>query len=168
MSQTVKVKVGKRWYKVTVDDLDVNQVHVTIDGSLIQVDVQTIRESLGLPDVGGQLKTSKQSGPNLDPSPYSSPKAQPDDLSPRQPPGRPEALPGTPTAIKSFRSPMPGIIKSVTVSEGDQVVTGDGVCVLEAMKMEQTLRADWTGIVKKVHVSAGQQVLDGDPIIDLE
>jgi propionyl-CoA carboxylase alpha chain len=62
---------------------------------------------------------------------------------------------------------MPGVILSVSVQVGDQVVTGDEICVLEAMKMQQLLRADWSGIVTKVHVGAGQQVLDGDPIVDL-
>ena len=63
---------------------------------------------------------------------------------------------------------MPGIIISVAVAVRDQVITGDEICVLEAMKMQQTLRADWSGIVRKVHVESGQQVLDGDPIVELE
>ena len=62
---------------------------------------------------------------------------------------------------------MPGVILSVTVKIGDQVITGDEICVLEAMKMQQTLRAEWSGIVQAVHVESGQQVLDGDPLIDL-
>ena len=79
-----------------------------------------------------------------------------------------EATSASPSAIKTFRSPMPGAIISVSVKEGDQVVTGDEVCLLESMKMRQSLRADWSGIVKTVHVKEGDQVLDGDPIIDLE
>ena len=63
---------------------------------------------------------------------------------------------------------MPGVIMSVSVKEGDQVVTGDEICVLEAMKMQQSLRAEWSGIVRTVHVQPGRQVLDGDPIIELE
>ena len=59
-------------------------------------------------------------------------------------------------------------IISISVERGDQVITGDEICVLESMKMQQSLRADWSGIVKTVHVQAGQQVLDGDPIVDLE
>ena len=57
---------------------------------------------------------------------------------------------------------------SVAVKQGDQVVTGDEVCVLEAMKMQQVLRADWSGIVRSVLVQPGQQVMDGDPIVELE
>ena len=51
---------------------------------------------------------------------------------------------------------------------GKLPVAGDEICVLEAMNMQQMLRADWSGIVKTVHVQAGQQVLDGDAIVDLE
>ena len=63
---------------------------------------------------------------------------------------------------------MPGSIISVSVKEGDQIVTGDEVCLLESMKMRQSLRADWSGIVKTVHVKAGDQVPHGHPIVDLE
>ena len=44
---------------------------------------------------------------------------------------------------------------------------GDEICVLEAMKMQQSLRAEWAGTVKAIHVSPGQQVLDGDAIAEL-
>ena len=63
---------------------------------------------------------------------------------------------------------MPGTILSIEVNPGDQVVTGDTICVLEAMKMHQELRADWSGVVKEVMVSVGQQVLGGAPIVELE
>ena len=72
------------------------------------------------------------------------------------------------SALKVFKCPMPGMIISVTHKEGDNVITGDEVCVLEAMKMQQTLKADWSGVVKKIYVKAGDQVLDGDPILELE
>ncbi len=73
-----------------------------------------------------------------------------------------------PSPIKVFYSPAPGVIVSVAVSAGDLVVTGDLVCVLEAMNARHSLRADWTGIVKKVHVGAGQHIKVGDTIVELE
>ena len=66
-----------------------------------------------------------------------------------------------------FGSPMPGVVLSISVQIGDQVTIGDEICVLEAMKMQQSLRAEWSGTVKAIHVSAGQQVLDGDAIAEL-
>ena len=44
---------------------------------------------------------------------------------------------------------------------------GDEICVLEAMKMQQTLRAEWTGIVDEIHVETGQQIQGGDKILSL-
>ena len=62
---------------------------------------------------------------------------------------------------------MPGMIISIAVKVGDQVVPGDEICVLEAMKMQQTLRAEWTGIVDEIHVETGQQIQGGDKILSL-
>lgn len=50
---------------------------------------------------------------------------------------------------------MPGRVIQVAVSEGDQVTAGDGIVVVEAMKMENELKAPVTGVVKDIHVSAG-------------
>ena len=86
---------------------------------------------------------------------------------PTQSPEVTPAPPRAPAVTRTFNTPMPGVILSVAVKEGDQIVTGDEICVLEAMKMQQTLRADWSGVVGAVHVKEGEQVLDGDAIIDL-
>ena len=163
MSQKVRVRIGERWYEVEVGDLDGNSISVVVDGVKVEVDTQLIGMSLGLPGVDPGSAPSL-SAPALSPSPAPVPRptTQPKREEPASTPAR------APSAIKAFRSPMPGVIVSVAVSEGDQVVTGDEVCVLEAMKMQQVLRADWTGIVKTVHVRAGQQVLDGDAIVDLQ
>ena len=63
---------------------------------------------------------------------------------------------------------MPGTILSIEVNPGDQVIIGDAICVLEAMKMQQVLRADWSGVVRSVLVTVGQQVMNGTPIVELE
>ena len=73
-----------------------------------------------------------------------------------------------PDPSKVFSAPMPGTIMSIEVEPGDQVVTGDVICVLEAMKMQQQLRADWSGMVKSVLVDVGQQIMDGAPIVEIE
>ncbi len=166
MSQKVRVKIDERWHEVEVGDLDGNPISVVVDGVRVEVDTQLIGRSLGLSAADASpappQRTVSPPAPSSLPPPTPVPRPTPQ-------PKREEAAPTpAPSAIKAFRSPMPGVIVSVAVSEGDQVVTGDEVCVLEAMKMQQVLRADWTGIVKTVHVSAGQQVLDGDAIVDLQ
>jgi biotin carboxyl carrier protein len=59
---------------------------------------------------------------------------------------------------KVVRSPMPGRVVKVLVAEGDTVRPGQGLLVLEAMKMENEVRARAAGTVVKVHVTAGAAV----------
>ena len=56
------------------------------------------------------------------------------------------------------RAPLPGAVTKVLVAEGDAVAEGDGLVVLEAMKMEHTLRANGAGTVAQVQCAPGQQV----------
>ena len=67
-----------------------------------------------------------------------------------------------------FKSPMPGTIISFSIKEGDTIITGDEVCILEAMKMQQSLKAELSGIVKKINFQPGSQVATDDILIELE
>ena len=57
-----------------------------------------------------------------------------------------------------LKAPMPGMIISYAVKVGDAVKTGDLVCVLEAMKMQNSLPAPATGQVKAIHFEPGASV----------
>ena len=63
---------------------------------------------------------------------------------------------------------MPGRVLAVMVRPGDQVSAGDEVCVVEAMKMEQSIRANRDGVVRTVHVQPMDSVSANDPLIELE
>jgi 3-methylcrotonyl-CoA carboxylase alpha subunit len=64
-------------------------------------------------------------------------------------------------------APMPGAVLEVRVGEGDTVARGDALVVLEAMKMEHTLRAGGAGRVGVVHVQTGQRVREGERLLSL-
>jgi pyruvate carboxylase subunit B len=64
-------------------------------------------------------------------------------------------------------APMPGLIVRVNVAEGDTVQPGQGVVVMEAMKMENELRTSAAGTVKAVHVSPGKAVEKGTVLVEL-
>ena len=64
-------------------------------------------------------------------------------------------------------APMPGLIVRVNVAEGDAVQPGQGVVVMEAMKMENELRASAAGTVKTIHVTAGKAVEKGALLVEL-
>ena len=59
---------------------------------------------------------------------------------------------------KEVRCPMPGLVMSIAVAAGQEVKTGDTLAVVEAMKMENVLRAERDGTVKKIHAKPGDSV----------
>jgi biotin carboxyl carrier protein len=65
-------------------------------------------------------------------------------------------------------APMPGLIIRVTVNPGDEIQAGHGVVVMEAMKMENELRAITSGRVKSVLVTPGTAVEKGTVLVELE
>ena len=69
---------------------------------------------------------------------------------------------------KAVRAPMPGLVVRVEVKEGDDVRPGRRLVIVEAMKMENELRADSAGRVRAVHVQAGQAVEKDQVLIDLD
>lgn len=71
-------------------------------------------------------------------------------------------------AKETIECPMPGIIKGVNVSVGDQVKEGDTLCILEAMKMETPIVAPIMGKITEVGISAGQSAKRGDTLIVIE
>jgi 3-methylcrotonyl-CoA carboxylase alpha subunit len=67
-----------------------------------------------------------------------------------------------------IKAPMHGRVLAVFAAIGDRVASGQRLAVIEAMKMEHTLRAPFAGIVKELPVSTGAQVVEGAPIMVLE
>jgi pyruvate carboxylase subunit B len=65
-------------------------------------------------------------------------------------------------------APMPGLIVRVNVKAGDKVGQGQGLVVMEAMKMENELRAQAAGTVKSVNVNPGTAVEKGTILIEME
>ena len=63
---------------------------------------------------------------------------------------------------------MPGRVISLLVEEGEEVTDGQGILVLEAMKMENEIAAESGGVVRKLLVEAGQAVDSGDPLFEIE
>ena len=56
---------------------------------------------------------------------------------------------------KKLLCPMPGLVVSIAVAEGQEVKAGETLAVVEAMKMQNVLRAERDGTVKKIHATAG-------------
>ncbi|MEJ2258000.1 MAG: biotin/lipoyl-binding protein, partial [Woeseiaceae bacterium] len=65
-------------------------------------------------------------------------------------------------------APMPGLLVSVAVAEGDEVKAGEELAVLEAMKMENALRAERNGVIARIHFAPGDSVEVDQVIMELE
>lgn len=68
----------------------------------------------------------------------------------------------------AITSPLPGIVISIAVQEGDTIHKGQVLFVLEAMKMENSIQSDYDGVVAKVLTQPGAQVLQGATLIEIK
>ena len=67
-----------------------------------------------------------------------------------------------------LKAPMPGLVLKVLVTEGQAVKKGDGLLILEAMKMENIIKASSDGIVKKIHIVEKNIVDKNQKMIEFE
>ena len=70
--------------------------------------------------------------------------------------------------INHVKAPMPGLIQSITVREGDEVNKGDSLLVLVAMKMENVIKASGSGIVKSLKIAPGQIVEKNQVLLEFQ
>lgn len=70
--------------------------------------------------------------------------------------------------VKDIRAPMPGLVLNIMVQPGQEVVHGDPLLVLEAMKMENVIKSHGEGVVKAIKVEKGTAVDKGAVLIELE
>ncbi len=73
-----------------------------------------------------------------------------------------------PLVEATFRAPMPGLVIDVRVQPGQKVKRGEPLLVIEAMKMENIIKAKGDAIVKATHVRGGQSVEKGDVLLEFE
>ncbi len=69
---------------------------------------------------------------------------------------------------RPVRAPMPGLVVRIEVEPGDVVRAGQGVVIVEAMKMENELKAETAGRVTRIHVEPGEAVEKGVVLVELE
>jgi propionyl-CoA carboxylase alpha chain len=73
-----------------------------------------------------------------------------------------------PDTSKMLLCPMPGVLTSILVKEGDTVEAGQSLAIVEAMKMENVLRAERRGIVKTIAGNAGASLAVDELIMEFE
>jgi propionyl-CoA carboxylase alpha chain len=73
-----------------------------------------------------------------------------------------------PDTSKLLLCPMPGLVVKLNVEVGDEVQDGQALCTIEAMKMENILRAEKKGVVSKINASAGDSLAVDEVIMEFE
>ena len=141
MARRVRVRVNSEWYDVQIGDIYQSPVEVEVDGETYLVELEAAAQ-------GASRARAKT-------------------------PDRPKAeLPGLRGILqgedKTVRCPLPGKVAAVSVQKGQMLSPGDEICVLESMKMEQSVRMAHAGVVKNVKVKKEQDVLAGAPLIELQ
>lgn len=150
----VKVIVDGVEYEVEVEELGGGRFKVAFEDREYTVEAK----GLGI-DVGALSAVPAASAPSAPSVPV--PAAAPAAPAPAAPATPAPAGEGVVTA------PMPGKILRILVKEGEQVKTGQGLVVLEAMKMENEIPAPKDGVVKKILVKEGDTVDTGQALIEL-
>lgn len=139
----------------------------TVNGKEYAVDVFGIEGRTASLSVNGVPYSVELSEEVQQPAAAAAPAPRPS--APAQAPG-PQAAPSAAPAgaVSSVvRSPLPGVIISVDVKEGQAVKKGQKVAVLEAMKMENEIQADSDGTVAAVLVHQGDSVLEGAELVKI-
>ena len=70
--------------------------------------------------------------------------------------------------LNQIGSPLPGQVAKIFVSEGEKIIKGDRVLVIEAMKMETIITVEKSGTIKKIHINSGDNVETKDLLIEIQ
>ena len=137
-----KFKINGKEYNVAVNGIEGKNADVTVNGVNYQVELE-----------------------NEVPAAAAAPAAAPAAAAPAAPAAAPAAA--APAGGKKIGSPLPGVIISVDVKEGQAVKRGQKVAVIEAMKMENEILAECDGTIAAIHVKQGDSVLEGADIVTI-
>ena len=139
------VQIEGQAFEVEIDDLDARPIVATVDGERFEVWPEAV--GVQVPRSGSVILSEAK---NL-----STPPSAP---IPTPPSGSDKAL--------VVRAPIPGVIVAIAVKPGVKVQIGDELCVLEAMKMRNAIRATRAGQIAEVHVTVGQHVKHQELLVE--
>ena len=180
MAETFVVTIGQRTYAVALEDLpkgpsgEPGKIRAVVDGVERVIDARQVAEATwSIVDAGGARLvdvdgvspklTVEISHPDGDPRQATASVA--DGLGDVRDPAA--GGPTTKTGKVSLRAPIPGKVVKIAIKVGDRVKSGQTVLVLEAMKMENELRAPRDAEVLAVHVTEGTAVETGHDLVSL-
>ena len=142
-------KINGAEYKCAVEEIEAGKTNVTVNGKVYTVETEAPKAEAPAP------KAAPAPAPAPKPAAPAAPKAE-------------APKPAAPaTGGLQVKSPLPGSVIKVLVSEGQAVKKGDTLLTLESMKMENAIMAEQDGTVKQIAVTPGQNVMQDDLLIVL-
>lgn len=141
-------KINGAEYKCAVEEIEAGLTNVTVNGKTYQVETEK-------PAAPAPKPAAPKAAPVAAPAPAPAPAAEPK-----------AAVPVAADGVK-VKSPLPGSVIKVVVTEGQAIKKGDTLLVLESMKMENPIMAEQDGTVKQIVVAAGQNVMQDDVLLVL-
>lgn len=135
-----KFKINGKDYAVTIGEAEGKLLSVNVNGANYQVELEN-----------APVAAPVQAAPVAQAAPAAAPAA----------------APKTAGAGTTIKSPLPGIIISVDVKEGQAVKRGQKLAVIEAMKMENDILSEVDGTVTAIHTRKGDSVLEGADIVTI-
>ena len=147
------LKIDDHTYEVEIPDLQARPVVAIVDGQMVEVwpeNEARVRPAASIKVINPEAETQ---GPPAPPRPGSG----------SPPPAGPEA---SAVLAPAMLAPIPGVIVAILVKEGEQVVYGQGLCIIEAMKMRNTIKSARPGKIAAMRVSPGQTVNYHDVLME--
>lgn len=141
-----KYTINGNIYKVTIGDIEENVAHVEVNGTPYLVEMEKVVKTVAKPVVKARPTTPAAPTTQLN---------------------RPSAATAA-AGAGTIKSPLPGVILNVKVNVGDAVKKGDTIMILEAMKMENAIKADRDGKIASISVKQGESVLEGAALVTIE
>jgi len=143
----IHLKIQEKSFTVNVGDLQARPIKAEVDGETFEVWPEDM------------IVAKNESATATIPAPI---------VQQSTPTKAAESTKSTPQNATDIIAPIPGVIVAVNVKAGDSVTYGQELCMLEAMKMKNAIRAGQDGIIQTVHAQTGQHVQQGQLLISFE
>ena len=157
-----KFNVNGDPYEVKIDGIENGIANVSVNGKALKIDI----ESCGFSQINAAFPIQvcgQDQKPVAAPKSSTAPAAKPASAPAAAP--TPVAAPATDVQGTKVESPLPGVIKSISVKPGDKVQENQIIITLEAMKMENEICAECSGTILAVNVAVGQSVMEGQVLV---
>ena len=149
---TYKYKVKGVDYEVEIAEVEGNIAKVNVNGIPFELELQKPINAAKHPTMTRpKVEAPKPAAPTPAPAAAAAP-----------------AQPAAPVGVGSpVKAPLPGTVTEIKVQVGQQVNVGDVVLVLEAMKMQNNIEAEYAGTVTSITVKQGETVMEGSVLLTI-